>query len=520
MRFPAVLAFDLGSSTFRAGLYAFDGGTITMTSIKSELCPPMHDRAEHDAETWWTQLQDLVQAVLEDPVAKKAEIKGIAISALTRTQVFVDENGEVLRPAITWRDTRAEEESQALKEAMTKLGLFETASDHIPIGSYHPLARILWVARHEPEVFRRTRWVLFPSNFLTYRLTGVACWDRIQAGLAFDYHKFIPPKRVLNTLELPESIIPPFLWPLEPVGKVRPDLPAPLDQLSGVPVFASSLDGWCNSLGIGAIREGVTYVVSGTSDIFGFVYPKPIEVSGLTVLPWAKDLFHMGGVIQSGGDCLTWFTNALADFLPERLSPDSLIDRLLKLPRLGPAPIFLPYLAGERIPLWEPHVRAGFFGIDRNHTLKDMLWAVLEGVAFASRHVLEPLEKAAGMTVDEIRVSGGGAGSDTWCQVRADVTGRTILRTAERETGLYGAAMIALRGIGQFASLADAQDALVRVDRRFVPNPARTAYYDQAFSVYRDISANAVVPCRALFEAMETVDGTHWDPTRLIEEHE
>jgi xylulokinase len=513
MRFRAVLAFDLGSSAFRAGLYDFDGNMIADASIRNELGSPTHDRAEHDPEAWWDQFQDLLQAVLEDPGAKNATVKGIAISALTRTQVFVDEKGKALRPAITWRDTRAVKESQTLRIAMERLGFFETASDRIPIGPYHPLARVLWVAGNEPEVFARTRWIFFPSNFLTYRLTGMACWDRIQAGLAFGYHSFTPPHKLLDALELPAHIIPPPLWPVELVGRVRPDLPAPLEQLSGVPVFAGSLDGWCNSLGIGAIREGMTYVVSGTSDIFGFVYPKPVKVAGLTVLPWTKDLFHMGGVIQSGGDCLTWFADALADFLPERLSPDRLIAHLLKPPRSSPAPIFLPYLAGERIPIWEPHVRAAFLGIDRKHTLKDILWAVLEGVAFASRHVLEPLEKKLAMTVAEIRVSGGGAGSDAWCQVRADVTGRTVLRTSERESGLYGASLLALRGIGRFTSLADAQKALVQVDRRFVPNPERTDYYNKAFHVYRDMSANIIGPCRTLFEARETVEEARWDPT-------
>ena len=118
----------------------------------------------------------------------------------------------------------------------------------------------------------------------------------------------------------------------------------------------------------------------------------------------------------------------------------------------------------------------------------------------------------------EIRVTGGGARSNAWCQVRADVTGRTVLRTSEQETGLFGAALLTLCGIGRFTNLAEAQAAMVRVDRRFVPNPERTDYYDKAFSVYRDFSAKAVVPCRTLFEAMTDVVGTHWEPAKLYKE--
>jgi xylulokinase len=280
--------------------------------------------------------------------------------------------------------------------------------------------------------------------------------------------------------------VPEVLAPTDIVGKVRPDLPGALARLAGVPVLAMATDTWASVLGLGALRQGIAYNLSGTTEVLGLMHGKAAQAEGLVTVDWGQGLHQLGGPSQTGADSLAWLSGVightvadLADLLAQRRDPQPVL--------------FLPYLQGERVPYWDPALRGAFIGLNRSHGPVDLAFAVLEGVAFLNRIVLERAEQACGVAAQEIRFGGGGAASAVWCQIKADVLNRPVVVVDEAEPGLIGAAIVAFAALGVVADVAEGQSRMVRPRRVFRPDPARVAWYDQLFARFR-AAEDAVAP--------------------------
>ena len=402
---------------------------------------------------------------------------------MTRTQVFLDAQGESLRPAITFRDTRAEEQAVRLGRMARNRTVPETGAGLSPISAFHPLTRLMWVRDHEPQVMARVRWVLQPKDYITFRLTGAAAADAVSSASYSLGDGLHPRPEVFQTLGLDSKLVPPLAAPQALAGYVKPNLPRPFEGCAGVPIFTGSMDAWCGTLGIGAVRPGFAYNISGTTESMGLVWSRPLQAPGLLSLPWGDGLHQVGGPSQAGGDCLTWLLESFGGG-PGRLD-DAFHNLNMRLTRAERhAPLFLPFLQGERVPLWNPEARGVFFGLRRSHSRDDLIRSVMQGVALANRHILSLAEEAAGDKAGEIRVTGGVAKLDPWCQIKANVLQRPLVRTSQEEAGLLGAALLAVRGLGMYEDFALMQDELVRIQRRFEPDPRLASHYDQAFKIY------------------------------------
>ena len=272
---------------------------------------------------------------------------------------------------------------------------------------------------------------------------------------------------------------------------MRKDLPSPFHRLAGVPVVVGSMDGWCCTLGVGANRPGFAYDIAGTTEVVGMIARNATVVPGLVTLPWGDDLFQIGGPTQAGGDCLTWFTEA---FWCRQDGPGKGVADMVKLLEQGTcAPstmVFLPYLAGERTPIWDPEARGVFFGVNRRHTALDFLRAVMEGVAYAVRHILDLAAGGVSDPIQEVRIAGGGAHLDIWCQIKSDITGWDIVRTSQKEVGLFGAALLALQGLGIYTDRETLQAEFVREEKRFSPDTRHESRYAALYRIYRSLSAD------------------------------
>lgn len=502
MAVNAVLTVDLGGTFMRAGLFDRRGKLLALQSRPVPGAERSIGAEEQDAEDWWKLLCRLVRDLLADKGVKGAKLDGIAITGITRTQVFLSENGRLARPAIMWRDARAVAEAAALREAVATSGLAPELADQSPISAYHPIARLLWVKTHEPKVLDKTRWVLQPKDFLNFRLTGRAGGDVLSSAALLDRTGHGPRAggavgALFGRLGLNPQLVPDLAEPEKVLGPVQKKLPAPFDKLAGVPVFVSTMDTWCATLGIGANHAGLAYDIAGTSEVVGLITKKQASVPGLITVPWGDGLTHIGGPSQAGADCLVWFAEAVAgDASPSAI--DKLMAGLPRAQRQPLGPIFLPYLAGERTPLWDPDARGVFFGVDRAHGQADLLGAVLEGVAFSNRHVLELAEHAAGVRAQAIRIAGGGARFDLWCQIKADATGREVVRTEMAEAGLFGAALVVLHGQKRFKTRAEAQKSLVKIEKTFKPDVKRHALLSQVYPLYLDLTRDLSGRFRAL----------------------
>lgn len=489
-----VLAFDFGSTSIRAALV--DPGGTVMHPVSSPAAP-LQDTggaAEVDPASWWHAMLRLADAVADSAGPAFDQVAAIATSAMTRTQVFLDADGNVLRPAMSWQDTRAQ---SCLPSLLARLPPAhpETAL----VNTFHPLARLAWLALNEPGISGRLAFVVEPKDFLNFKLTGRIATDPVSsarllaAATSTSEHPSLT-RAAGRAARLPEAIVAPS----EIMGQVSHRLPGALARLQGRPVLAMAHDSWASVIGLGAMWAGCAYNLSGTSEVLGVITAASARAEGLLTLDWGGGLSQLGGPGQNGADLLVWFTELVgrgAGTLQDRLAA------LLEQPRDPQPALFLPYLQGERTPYWDLGLRGAFLGLNRRHGQVDLAYAVLEGAAFYNRVVLQRAEAATGRPASEIRFGGGGAASARWAQVKADVTHRPVVVTNEAEPGLVGAGAVAFAALGVHASLEDAQRAMARPRRRFIPRPDASAAYDGLFAQF-EAAERALAPIsRALAQA-------------------
>ena len=481
-----VLACDLGGTSFRAALIDAEGDIRAETSTAGPFPDESNGRSEIDANAWWQAFCNTASRLAQEAPADFARIAAVTICGVTRTQVFVDTQGHPVRSAITWKDTRAQGIAERLASTVDH-------PESSALNGYHPLARLAWLRESEPDVAARVAKVLDPKDYLNLCLTGRAASDPVSMARLIAANAA---PSLLGKVGFATSVIPDLRDPWASVGDVLPDLPGPLTALAGCPVFCGSNDTWVGVVGLGAMRPGLAYNISGTTEVLGVMGERAIAAEGLLTVDWLGQ-FQLGGPSQNGADTVAWLMSLLG---ADGSSADvgKTLDTLVAGPRHSQPVLFLPYLQGERVPYWNPSLRGAFVGLNRQHGAGDLAWAVLEGVAFLNRIVLEAAETAIGASVAEIRFGGGAARNGMWRQIKADVTGRPIVVGEAQEPGLLGAAIVAWTGLGQFASLSKAQEKLVRIATRTLPDPARNACYNALFPLFRQAEAALAPVSRAL----------------------
>lgn len=475
-----VLACDLGGTSMRAALVDGEGNVLVKRVAGEPITAEQIGRAEVDADVWWQTMVRLVADVAAEAPRLFDAVRGVAICAITRTQVFLGRNGRQVHPAITWKDARAQSSLDRLAEQLPREHR-ETSQ----INAFHPLARLAWLRDHEKSAFENLDTILEPKDYLNFLLTGIRSTDRI--SMARLLAAATPDEEgadLLTAIGASPGIIAAVASPCDCVGRIVGNLPAPLDRLKGTPVFSCSHDTWTAVVGLGGMQPDHGYNISGTTEVFGVLSEEAMHAEGLVSVEWLG-LNQLGGPGQNGASTIAWLLSALGLACASSASVDTALSTLLHRQRNEQPLVFLPYLEGERVPFWDPNLRAAFVGLDRNHTATDMAWAVLEGVAFHNRLVLGRAEAALGRPVKEIRVGGGAAANAVWRQIKADVCERPVVATHEPEAGILGAAAVAWTGLGAFGSLTEAQQRLVRVSHRHEPDPRTTEVYRQLFDIFQ-----------------------------------
>jgi xylulokinase len=476
-----VFVADLGGTHFRAALIDRHGAVVAQSSRASAPSEVDADgRSEVAPDNWWQTLLALAADLAESAPEAFAATQAIALSAVTRTQVLIDAHGHVLRDALTWRDTRAASIAEELAAQLPPHHP-ETAQ----VNAFHPLARLAWLKRHEPDRFSHAATVLEPKDYLNFCLTGVRLSDRISsARLNAAATRTESAPDLLEASGIPHALLPPLATSCDEVGTIRADAPAPFGQLAGIPVMCGSNDTWSAVVGLGALQPNVAYNLSGTTEVFGVISTDAHSAAGLVSVDWGG-VHQLGGPSQNGADTLAWLLSILGLTHHDGPFPADALTALLAAPRHPQPLLFLPYLQGERVPWWDAALRGAFIGLQRAHTPTDMAWAVLEGVAFHNRLVLNRAEAALGRHVDEIRFGGKAASNLLWRQIKADICERPVVVGTAAEAGLTGAAAVAWTGIGAFASLRDAQRHLARSAARCEPDATRVAFYRPLFELYQ-----------------------------------
>lgn len=455
----------------KAAVVAPDGTRVAAATRPHPTARPEPGHAEQDPRHWWDGLRGAV-ADLRAAGALR-EVAAVGLCGQVNTHLVTDARGEPLHPAITWQDGRCGPVAVALTDRLSDADRARVRGGLGTVDASHPSARCAWLAAHRPWVWERTARLLAPKDWLLWRLTGALVTDPISSVGLVDPGGTYP--RWLDLL-VPglRDLLPPLADPASVAGETTGagGLPA------GLPVAVGTMDAWSAVLGGGIAAPGDALVVAGTSEVFAMATGPGRSAPGVVGFPEWRGLHVHAGPTQAGGDALAWAAAALGGTVTEAL------DLAAAAAPGADGVLFLPQLAGERAPLWDPDLRAHWLGATVRTGRAELARAALEGVAHAARHVLAALEQAAGTPAVAPAVCGGGAASDLWCQVKADVLDRPLRRTAERDAGVLGAAMLAALAVGDAGSVGELAARMVRVDRVFLPDPRLRARLDDAHDRY------------------------------------
>ncbi len=459
-----LLGIDVGTLSAKVGLFARDGDILRLARHEYPIERSAQDgRAEQDPAHWWAAVRDGIRAVLleHDP----RDVRALCVGGNGPTLVLVDDAGEPTRRAISWMDTRSEPQSARLAERV--------GSNRI---SYSLAPRLLWVAEHEPDTLARTRWALQSWDFVGLRLAG----GRAAAASTFEGDE-VWPAVWMGAVDLPApELIPPHVsagTPYAATGGAWADdagLPA------GIPIVGGVNDGIGSIVGAAGSVVGRATDPGGAAGGLALCWDGPLVGTGLDCWPGlVPGTSIVGGAFAAGGRAVDWWAGIAA-----RGDPTAVIALAEQAPAGSGRALFLPFLAGERAPIWDPHARAAFLGLTFHHGPAHLARAVVESSGFSLRLLAEAIV-AAGGRIDELRVCGQQAQSRFWNQVKTDVTGLPVAVPRLTEVALMGNAIYAAIGAGFYVDLVRAGEAMVQVAETLESDPANRAVYDDLFALYR-----------------------------------
>jgi xylulokinase len=462
---PICVGLDVGTTGVKAVAISSRGDVLARAEEEYPLSIPQPGWAEQDPEVWWRAGERALAAVGANDAAS------VGLTGQMHGLVLLDSANRVLRPAILWNDQRTSAECAEIEERIGLERLIELTGNRALTGFTAP--KLLWVRRHEPEIWSQVAHFLLPKDYVRLRLTGTRAIDAAEASgtLLFDVAGRRWSAEVCDALEIPVDWLPPVHESTELGGAG--------DQQAG-------------ALGVGVVGPGPLSVVLGTSGVVFAALPeyRPEPQARLHVFCHAVPaMWEAMGVMLSAAGSLRWLRDVVGGDYAE------LTAEAERWPAGTEGLTFLPYLQGERTPHADPSARAVFQGLSLRHDRGALVRAVLEGVAYGLRDSLELL-RGLGVEPEAARASGGGARSELWLRIAASVLGIPIERTAVEEGAAYGAALLGSVANGVFADASEAIEACVRVRDTIEPDLEWQRIYQDGYPRFR-----------ALYPALRHLEG-------------
>ena len=477
------LGIDVGTGGSRAVLINEHGQTLAAETVEHiPFTSPHVGWAEQDPNDWWRAATAAIRACLADESIRAAEIGAVGFSGQMHGSVFLDDKGEVLRPALLWCDQRTEKQCAEITGKIGAERLIELVSN--PAVTGFTLPKILWLRENEPDVWRRVRTILLPKDYVRFRLSGDKASDVADSSgtLLFDVQNRTWSGGMLDAFDLDRSLLPAVYESIEITGVVSAQGASETGLLAGTPIVAGAGDNAAGAIGMGIVLPGTASVTIGTSGVVFVVTDKPtLDLKGRThtLCHAIPERWHMTGVTQGAGLSLKWFRENFGG----GKSYDELVDEAAKAPVGSDGAIWLPYLMGERTPHLDPNARAAFVGLTASHTRGHLVRAVLEGVAFSLLDSLEIFRELQ-LPIQNIRLGGGGGKSGLWRQIQTDVYGQAVELLEAEEGAAFGAAILAGVGVGAWPNVDEACQKTIRVRSVIEPDPKSTALLSSQYNVY------------------------------------
>ena len=486
-----LLGIDVGTGGTRAVLLDSNGRVISSATAEHQpMSSPHIGWAEQSPEDWWRAACLAIKDCLAGGAVSAQDIKAIGLTGQMHGLVLLDEQDQVLRPALLWCDQRTEEECGEITRRVGAERLIELTAN--PALTGFTLPKIWWVRKHEPEIWTRIRSFMLPKDYIRFRLTGTRAIDVADASgtLLFDvvHRRWSQP--MLEVSGIDESWLPRVFESPEISGRLSEEGARLSGLRSGIPVVAGAGDQAAGAVGMGIVKPGAVSVTIGTSGVVFAATSKPVlEPRGRihTFCHAIPNRWHVMGVTQGAGLSLRWFRDQFGAGKDDGRDPyERLTDAAAGTPPGADGLLWAPYLMGERTPHLDPHARGALVGITAQHSRGHMVRAILEGVAFSLRDSLT-LFREIGVPIQSIRLSGGGARSPLWQQIQTDVYGMPVELIEADEGAAYGAALLAGVGLKVWPSVDVACETVVRVAKRVDPDPRTAALMDLQYEEYRKL---------------------------------
>ena len=489
------LGIDIGTGGTRALLVdgrgvVRAGATVPHEDMRMER--PLW--AEQRPENWWDACLEAIRGVLAQAGVAGRQVKGIGLSGQMHGLVILDADGRVIRPSLIWCDQRSQAQVDAVNAKIGRANILKFTAN--PVLTGFTLPKLLWVRDHEPQNFGRVRTVLLPKDYVRFMLTGEFATEVSDASgtAVFDVVKRRWSFEMMDGLGLDRGILPKCRESSEVTGQVTPRVADITGLQAGTPVVGGGGDQAASAVGNGIVEAGTVSCTLGTSGVvFAHMEKVAYDAAGRvhTFCHAVRGKWHVMGVTQGAGLSLQWFRNQLAP----GTEYDALTAEAAQSPPGAQGLFWLPYLMGERTPHLDATARGGWIGLTASHTRADLIRAVIEGVCYSQRDCLDIIE-ALGVAAASVRASGGGARSVFWRQLLADTLNKRVATLETQEGSAYGAALLALVGTGEYASVPEVCRAAIRETGSVSPIAGDAAFYEKGHRVYQ-----------ALYPALKPVYG-------------
>lgn len=488
-----LLGIDIGTSACKIAVFEKNGTVIAAGTGDYPVYYPQPGWAEQNPDEWWTAVCETIKTLLEKNHIDAQEIAGVGIDGQSWSAIPIDQEGNVLANTPIWMDTRAQDICDRINREIGEENIFALTGNSLQPS--YTTAKILWYKENLPQMYEKIDKILQSNAFIAYRLTDALSHDMSQGyGVhCFDMKNGCWNDEMCEKMGIPRSFLPELVPSHQVVGTVTPKAAEKTGLAVGTPVVAGGLDAACGTLGAGVIHVGETQEQGGQAGGMSICIEEyaadPRLIMGAHVVPGQWLL--QGGTVGGGG-VMRWFEKEFGGYereIADRVGKSSL-DQLNEIAQETPpgsdGVVFLPYMAGERSPIWDPNAKGVYYGLDFNKTKGHMVRAAMEGVAFSLKHNLDIAEDT-GAKVEELRAMGGSANSLLWTQIKSDITGKPIVVPSSDTATTLGAVILAGVGVGVYKDFEEAVHMTVKLTRRHEPDMEKHRLYQKNYETYLEL---------------------------------
>ncbi len=480
------LGIDIGTTNIKSVLFKEKALAVAQAVCEYNTDIPRASWAQQRADDWWDGVVGTIRKVLAESRIDASEIAAIAISCQAPTMLPIDESGAPLHDALIWMDRRSSAQCDMLSDKVGAGRIFEITGNRVD--PFYVLGKLIWFRENHPSLYGKIYKILSPNSYINLKLTGEFTLDPVHASLtqAYDVRSNRWSDELLNAAGVESSLFPVVTEGHVPIGQVSAAAAALTGLKAGTIVLTGTVDGAAAALEAGVVGNGAAVEMTGTSSVLLMSSTRPMPSLNLTYMYSAVPGQHLAlGAMSSTGAALKWFR----DTLYEEKSVDAYACMDKEIGQNAGSPtgiVFLPYMAGERAPIWDSDARGTFVGMTLRTNRGQIMRSIMEGSAFALRHNVEEAMHA-GNSLDRIRTVGGQANSDVWLKIKSSVLNQEI-EVVDASLGAPGGLAYMLGSYtGEFNSIEEAARQCLRIKQTIQPVREWVEHYSELFGLYKSI---------------------------------